>query len=107
MPNISPDYLGRFAQWLPPAQLEAASGPWSNLNAASVRMVASALDTVGVIYEEYDTYRARFPEEPEAYRQPGAAGHADEAWAGSGGGARQEAMFVLAAGVRLRQPGRA
>ena len=38
------------------------------LNAASVRMVASALDTVGVIYEEYDTYRARFPEEPEAYR---------------------------------------
>ena len=67
------------------------------LNAASVRMVASALDTVGVIYEEYDTYRARFPEEPEAYRsrRERLLGMLMKRLAGSDGGARQEAMFVL------------
>ena len=93
-----PDYLGRFALWLPPAQLEELLADLSQtLNAASVRMVASALDTVGVIYEEYDTYRARFPEEPEAYRsrRERLLGMLMKRLAGSDGGARQEAMFVL------------
>ena len=93
-----PDYLGRFALWLPSAQLEELLADLSQtLNAASVRMVASALDTVGVIYEEYDTYRARFPEEPEAYRsrRERLLGMLMKRLAGSDGGARQEAMFVL------------
>lgn len=106
-----PDYLGRFALWLPPAQLEELLADLSQtLNAASVRMVASALDTVGVIYEEYDTYRARFPEEPEAYRSrrerllgmlmKRLAGQRRRRPAGGHGSSWPP-------GVRLRQPGRA
>ena len=93
-----PDYLGRFALWLPPEQLEELLADLSQtLNAASGRMAASALDTVGVIYEEYDTYRTRFPEEPEAYRsrRERLLGMLMKRLAGGDGGTRQEAMFVL------------
>ena len=93
-----PDYLGRFALWLPPEQLEELLADLSQtLNAASGRMAASALATVGVIYEEYDTYRTRFPEEPEAYRsrRERLLGMLMKRLAGGDGGTRQEAMFVL------------
>ena len=93
-----PDYLGRFALWLPPEQLEELLADLSQtLNAASGRMAASALDTVGVIYEEYDTYRTRFPEEPEAYRsrRERLLSMLMKRLAGGDGGTRQEAMFVL------------
>ena len=106
-----PDYLGRFALWLPPEQLEELLADLSQtLNAASGRMAASALDTVGVIYEEYDTYRTRFPEEPEAYRsrRERLLGMLMKRLAGGDGGTRQEAMFVLGRRVfGSGDPGRA
>ena len=63
-----PDYLGRFMLWLPPAELdELLDDLWVNLSAADSRVAASVLDTVGVVYEAYDTYRTRFPEADEAH----------------------------------------
>ena len=56
--------------WLPPAELdELLDDLWVNLSAADSRVAASVLDTVGVVYEAYDTYRTRFPEADEAYRR--------------------------------------
>lgn len=54
-----PDYLGRFALWLPPEQLdECLADLGVTLSASSSRIVAPVLDTVGVIYEEYDVYHS-------------------------------------------------
>ena len=65
-----PDYLGRFALWLPPAELdEVLDDLWVNLSASDSRVAASVLDTVGIIYETYDAYRTRFPETDDAYRR--------------------------------------
>ena len=48
-----PDYLGRFALWLPPAELdEVLADLHVNLSSSDSRVTASVLDTVGVIYEE-------------------------------------------------------
>ena len=93
-----PGYLGRFCLWLPPVQLEEVLGDLGNyLCSANDRVIAAALDTVGVIYEEYDTYRVRFPEDDAVYRRrrerllgmllKGLAGFRPEV--------RQEALFVL------------
>ena len=93
-----PDYLGRFALWLPPAELdEVLADLHVNLSSSDSRVTASVLDTVGVIYEEYDAYRSRFPETDEAYRRrrERLLGMLMKRLAGSDGGARQEAMFVL------------
>ena len=65
-----PDYLGRFALWLPPAELdEVLDDLRVNLSSSDSRVTASVLDTVGVIYEAYDAYRSRFPETDDAYRR--------------------------------------
>ena len=57
-----PGYLGRFCLFLPPTQLEEMlSDLDASLCSSNGRVVALALDTVGVVYEEYDTYRVRFP----------------------------------------------
>ena len=94
-----PGYLGRFSLWLPPSLLEELLRDLEegSLCSSNPRVVALALDTVGVIYEEYDTYRVRFPEADEVYRRrrerllgmllKGLAGYQAEV--------RQEAMFVL------------
>ncbi len=93
-----PGYLGRFCLWLPPTQLEEVVAELgSYLCSTNGAVVSAALDTVGVIYEEYDTYRVRFPEEDQVYRRrrerllgmllKGLAGILPEV--------RQEAMFVL------------
>ena len=58
-----PGYLGRFCLWLPPVQLEEVlSELEESLSSSNARVASAALDAVGVIYEEYDTYRVRFPE---------------------------------------------
>ena len=93
-----PDYLGRFALWLPPAELdEVLADLHVNLSSSDSRVTASVLDTVGVIYEEYDAYRSRFPETDEAYRRrrERLLGMLMKRLAGGDGGTRQEAMFVL------------
>ena len=93
-----PGYLGRFCLWLPPVQLEEMlSELEDSLCSSNGRVAAAALDAVGVVYEEYDTYRVRFPEDDALYRRrrerllgmllKGLAGFRPEV--------RQEALFVL------------
>ena len=93
-----PDYLGRFALWLPPAELdEVLDDLRVNLSSSDSRVTASVLDTVGVIYEAYDAYRSRFPETDEAYRRrrERLLGLLMRGLSGIDGATRQEALFVL------------
>lgn len=93
-----PDYLGRFALWLPPAELdEVLDDLRVNLSSSDSRVTASVLDTVGVIYEAYDAYRAHFPETDEAYRRrrERLLGLLMRGLSGIDGATRQEALFVL------------
>ena len=93
-----PDYLGRFALWLPPAELdEVLDDLWVNLSASDSRVAASVLDTVGIIYETYDTYRTRYPEEDEAYRRrrQRLLGMLMRGLYGIDAAVRQEALYVL------------
>jgi len=93
-----PGYLGRFCLWLPPVQLEEMLGELDgSLCSSNGRVAAAALDTVGVIYEEYDTYRVRFPEADEVYRRrrERLLGMLMKGLAGFRAGVRQEALFVL------------
>lgn len=93
-----PDYLGRFALWLPPAELdEMLDDLRVNLSSSDSRVTASVLDTVGVIYEAYDAYRSRFPETDDAYRRrrERLLGLLMRGLSGIDGATRQEALFVL------------
>ena len=96
--NYIPDYLGRFALWLPPAELdEVIDDLHVNLSSSDSRVTASVLDTVGVIYEEYDAYRSRFPETDETYRRrrERLLGLLMRGLSGIDGATRQEALYVL------------
>jgi len=93
-----PGYLGRFCLWLPPVQLEEMLGELGNsLCSGSSRVISAALDTVGVIYEEYETYRVRFPEPDAVYRRrrERLLGMLMKGLAGFRAEVRQEALFVL------------
>lgn len=93
-----PDYLGRFALWLPPAELdEVLDDLWVNLSASDSRVAASVLDTVGIIYETYDAYRTRFPESDDAYRRrrQRLLGMLMRGLYGIDNAVRQEALYVL------------
>ena len=93
-----PDYLGRFALWLPPAELdEVLDDLRVNLSSSDSRVTASVLYTVGVIYEAYDAYRSRFPETDDAYRRrrERLLGLLMRGLSGIDGATRQEALFVL------------
>lgn len=93
-----PDYLGQLSLWLPPIQLEETLGAlWGYLCSSNSRVVAAALDTVGVIYESYDSYRARFPEKPGAYRErrERLLGMLMKGLASFKSEVHQEALFVL------------
>ena len=93
-----PDYLGRFALWLPPAELdEVLDDLWVNLSASDSRVAASVLDTVGIIYETYDAYRTRFPETDDAYRRrrQRLLGMLMRGLYGIDNAVRQEALYVL------------
>ena len=93
-----PEYLGRFSLWLPPTQLDEIIRELQlYLCSSSDRVVDGALDTVGVIYEAYDVYRTRFPEEVGVYRRrrEKLLGMLMKGLASFRGEVRQEAMFVL------------
>lgn len=93
-----PDYLGRLTLWLPPVQMEEILGVlWDYLCSANSRAVTAALDTVGVIYESYDVYRSRFPEDAEKYRsrRERLLGMLMKGLAGFRSEVRQEALFIL------------
>ena len=93
-----PGYLGQFCLWLPAAQLdEMLAELESSLCSSNSRVVAATLDTVGVIYEAYDTYRVRFPEDDVLYRRrrERLLGMLLKGLAGFRSEVRQEALFVL------------
>ena len=93
-----PGYLGAFCLWLPPSQLEEMLTELEDyLCSTNSRVVSAALDTVGVMYEEYDTYRSRFPEADGDYRgrRERLLGMLMRGLAGIRAEVRQEAMFVL------------
>ena len=93
-----PDYLGRFALWLPPAELnEVLDDLHVNLSSSDSRVTASVLDTVGIIYETYDAYRTRFPEADDAYRRrrQRLLGMLMRGLYGIDNAVRQEALYVL------------
>lgn len=59
-----PEYLGRFALWLPPRELDELIDQMENLLcAASSIAVNAALDTVGAILAGYAVYGPRFEED--------------------------------------------
>ena len=93
-----PDCLGRFCLWLPPDLLEEMLDDLDEtLCSSNGRVISLALDTAAVIYEEYDTYRVRFPEEDEIYRRrrERLLGMLLKGLAGIQPEVRQEALFVL------------
>lgn len=58
-----PDYLGEFALWLPPEQLDDLIERLHILLAnANERIVSVALDTLGVLLENYSRYPVRYEE---------------------------------------------
>ena len=64
-----PEYLGEFALWLPPEQLDDLIKRLHTLLAnGNERVVSVALDTLGVLLECYSRYPVRF-EEPEPIAQ--------------------------------------
>ncbi|MGM9619156.1 MAG: cytidyltransferase-related domain protein [Oscillospiraceae bacterium] len=93
-----PTYLGQFFLWLPPAQLEESIRELQeSLGSANDRVVSAAISTVGVLYENYDAYRSRFPEEDEAYRgrRQRLLGMLLKGLAGFRSEVRQEALLVI------------
>ena len=93
-----PDYLGRFALWLPPEQFdELLSSLDGALCSSSGHIIASALDTVGVLFEDYPAYGTRFSEEEGAGRRRAERllGMLMKGTAGIDAGTRQEAMYLL------------
>ncbi len=93
-----PTYLGQFYLYLPPSQLEEGLLELQEaLCSSNSAIVASALSTVGVLYENYDAYRQRFPEEPEVYRsrRERLLGMLLKGLAGFRSEVRQEALQVL------------
>lgn len=93
-----PQYLGAFALWLPPAELDEVIDYLAGLLSHSADSVAaSALDTVGSLLENYRTYSRRFPEEETVWdrRRRRLAGLLLKGMASYRQGVRQEAMYVL------------
>ena len=63
-----PEYLGQFALWLSPRELdEVAAQMESLLSSANENVANAALTTIGSLLEHYSTRKGRFPESPEAF----------------------------------------
>lgn len=93
-----PEYLGEFALWLPPEQLDDLIERLHTLLAsANEQIVSVALDTLGVLLECYSKYPERF-QEPEATakeRQVHLLGLILSCLASYREQVRQEAMLVV------------
>ncbi len=93
-----PAYLGRFYLYLPPEQLEERIRDLENsLASSSSRLAAAVLSTVGVLYEHYEPYRQRFPEQDEVFRgrRERLLGMMMKGLAATSESVRQEALLVL------------
>lgn len=92
-----PEYLGRLALWLPPAQLDEIMLFLEGLMASpNERIVSVTLDTVGILLEGYPGYRERFAE-GAAYtdRRYRLLGMLLKGLANYREAVRQEALFVI------------
>ena len=93
-----PEYLGEFALWLPPEQLDDLIERLHILLAsANEQIVSVALDTLGVLLECYSRYPLRFeePEEVAKERQIHLLGLILSCLANYREQVRQEAMLVV------------
>ena len=93
-----PEYLGEFALWLPPEQLDDLIERLHILLAnANERIVSVALDTLGVLLECYSRYPGRFeePEETAKERRHHLLGLILGCLANYREQVRQEAMLVI------------
>ena len=93
-----PEYLGRFALWLPPEQLdELLTGLSASLSSSEGHIVASVLDTAAVLLEAYSAYGERYSESEESSRcrAQRLLGMLMKGTAGIDAGTRQEAMYLL------------
>jgi nicotinic acid mononucleotide adenylyltransferase len=64
-----PEYLGAFALWLHPEELDELIGRLQTLmGSANDRIVSVALSTAGALLENYQVYRGRFGESDDQYR---------------------------------------
>ena len=62
-----PEYLGPFALWLSPRELDELMEQLLHmLSSASPGVVGAALATAGALLEHYGAYRDRFPQEPQS-----------------------------------------
>jgi len=65
-----PEYLGRFALWLSPSELDELLDHMLHLlSSSNTSVVAAALATIGAILEYYAEYGPRFRETPETLEQ--------------------------------------
>ncbi len=97
-----PSFLGQFYLFLPPAQLEERLLELQDtLCSANSAIVAAALATVGVVYENYGAYRQRFPEADGDYRsrRERLLGMLLKGLAGFRSEVRQEALQVIGESV--------
>ena len=93
-----PEYLGEFALWLPPEQLDDLIERLHILLAnANERIVSVALDTLGILLECYARYPSRFeePEEVAHERKMRLLGLILSCLANYREQVRQEAMLVI------------
>ena len=97
-----PQYLGRFALWLSPRELdEVISEMLRLLSSSSASVAAAALSTVGAMLEHYAVYGRRFGEDGEALtrRRKKMAGLLLKGLASCMEPVRQEALRVLGEGL--------
>ncbi len=97
-----PDYLGRFALWLSPRELdEVVEQMETLLSSPSVNVVAAALSTIGSMLEYYAVYGSRFhePEDVLEIRRRRLMGLLLKGMASYREPVRQEALRILGEGL--------
>ncbi|MDO4314748.1 MAG: cytidyltransferase-related domain protein [Oscillospiraceae bacterium] len=97
-----PEYLGRFALWLSPRELdEVLEQMMTLLSSANAGVVAAALSTVGAMLEHYAAYTGRFGESEAALsaRKRRMAGLLLKGLSAFRESVRQEALHILGEGL--------
>lgn len=97
-----PQYLGQFALWLSPRELDEVLGQMMTLlSSANAGVVAAALSTVGAMLEHYAVYGGRFGEGEAALtaRKRRMAGLLLKGLSSFRESVRQEALHILGEGL--------
>ncbi len=97
-----PEYLGRFALWLTPRELDEVIAQMDLLlSSPSTNAAAAALSTIGSMLEDYAVYGSRFHERPEVLesRRRHLTGLLMRGLASYREPVRQEALRILGEGL--------